>query len=147
MYVDVAVCLPLARTFVYKIEQAVEIGCRVVVPFRRREVEGFVIGFPKQAPGVEILSVSTVIDSSPLLRPEVLELCRWISKYYVSPIGEVLKSALPPGISAKYVDAATGVGAGFSRRGGRKAAIAARDRLKPAPTLTEEQACALDSIR
>src|SRR5262245_59749153 len=103
MYVDVAVCLPLARTFVYKVEQPVEIGCRVVVPFRRREVEGFIVGLPTQPPDIEIHSVSNVIDHSPLLRPDILELYRWISKYYVSPIGEVLKSALPPGIGGRVL--------------------------------------------
>ena len=38
MYADIAVCLPLVRTFVYRVNQSVETGCRVIVPFRKREV-------------------------------------------------------------------------------------------------------------
>src|SRR5687767_3166616 len=105
MYVDVAVCLPLSRTFVYTLTQPAELGCRVLVPFRKREVEGFVVGVRKEPPdGVAVLAVTSVVDCAPLLRPEVFELCRWIAEYYVSPLGEVLKGALPPGITAKHVD-------------------------------------------
>src|SRR5262245_6592841 len=99
MYVDVAVCLPLPRTFVYKTDQPVEVGCRVVVPFRKREIDGFVVELRTQVPDVEALPLHSIIDSSPLLRPDIFELCRWISSYYASPLGEVLKGALPPGIS------------------------------------------------
>src|SRR5262245_28592547 len=104
MYADVAVCLPLSRTFVYKIGEPVEIGCRVVVPFRKRDREGFVVGVRNEVlDDIEIHPITNIIDQSPLLRPEIFRLCRWISEYYVSPLGEVLKGALPPGISAKHL--------------------------------------------
>ena len=68
MYADVAVCLPLVRTFVYKLAEPAEIGCRVVVPFRKREVDGFVVGLPKAAPeGIEVLPVTSVVDRAPPL--------------------------------------------------------------------------------
>src|SRR5262245_22917221 len=99
MYADVAVCLPLVRTFVYKLPGVVETACRVVVPFRKREVEGFVVGLRKDPPrGIEVHPVTTVIDAAPLVRPDIFELCKWIADYYVAPLGEVLRSALPPGI-------------------------------------------------
>src|SRR6476659_8025683 len=104
MYVDVAVCLPLSRTFVYRTEQPVAVGCRVTVPFRKRDVDGFVVGLPNEAPKIEIHSIKEVIDLSPLLRPDIFKLCQWISEYYVSPIGEVLKAALPPGILGKHLE-------------------------------------------
>jgi primosomal protein N' (replication factor Y) (superfamily II helicase) len=105
MYADIAVCLPLTRTFVYKVTEPVEAGCRVVVPFRNREVEGFVVGLRKEPPKeIEVHSIRSIIDRAPLVRPDIFELCRWISDYYVSPPGEVLKSALPPGISARHVE-------------------------------------------
>jgi len=92
MYADVAVCLPLSRTFVYKIGEPVEIGCRVVVPFRKRDREGFVVGMRNEVlDDIEIHPITNIIDQSPLLRPEIFRLCRWISEYYVSPLGEVLK--------------------------------------------------------
>src|SRR5581483_5349614 len=105
MYADIAVCLPLVRTFVYKLKDKVEVGCRVVVPFRKRDVDGFVVGLRKDAPpNIEILEVSSVVDAVPLLRPDIFELCRWIADYYVSPFGEVLKAALPPGIKPKHIE-------------------------------------------
>jgi primosomal protein N' (replication factor Y) len=138
MYVDVAVCLPLSRTFVYKTDEAVEAGCRVVVPFRNREVEGFVVALGAQPPAIEIHSIARIVDRSPLLRSDVLELCRWISNYYVSPLGEVLKGALPPGISPKHVLKPVD-----HRTAGRSQRVAAVAPLQ----LTAEQAAALDAIR
>lgn len=105
MLAEVAVCLPLSRTFVYDLAQPAEIGCRVKVRFRNSEVEGFVVGFPKSPPaGVEIQAIREVLDAASLLQPDVLDLCRWIADYYLAPIGEVLKSALPPGIARKHLD-------------------------------------------
>ena len=78
MYADVAVCLPLSRTFVYKLSEPVEIGCRVVVPFRKHEEDGFVVSLRQDPPqGFEIQTVLKVIDLLPLIRPDVFKLCRW----------------------------------------------------------------------
>ncbi len=105
MYADIAVCLPLVRTFVYKLSESVETGCRVVVPFRKRDIEGFVVGLRKDAPrDLDVHDIRSVVDRSSLLRPDIFELCRWIAEYYVSPLGEVLKAALPPGITAKHIE-------------------------------------------
>src|SRR5438093_57864 len=105
MYADIAVCLPLARTFIYKLTTPVETGCRVVVPFRKRDVEGFVVGFRKEAPpDIEVHEIGGVLDAIPLLRPDIFNLCRWVADYYATPIGEVLKAALPTGISAQHVE-------------------------------------------
>src|SRR5262245_42524363 len=145
MYADVAVCLPLSRSFVYRVEEPVEVGCRVVVPFRKREVEGFILGLRNDVPGIETHSIKSVVDKSPLLRPQVFELCRWIAQYYVSPIGEVLKGALPPGLSAKH----------FERKPTREgphppppATLSQWERVAvAAPVLTSDQSHAFDIIR
>src|SRR5678815_209496 len=90
MLAEIAVCLPLSRTFVYELAEPAEIGCRVRVRFRSSEVEGFIVGFPASPPpGVEIQNVGELLDRSSLLRPDVLDLCRWIADYYLSPSGEV----------------------------------------------------------
>ena len=64
MYADVAVCLPLSRTFVYRLDRAVEVGCRVVVPFRKRAVDGFVVALRSIAPDFEVLGISNIIDQA-----------------------------------------------------------------------------------
>ena len=163
MYADVAVCLPLSRTFVYKLEAAVEIGCRVIVPFRKREEEGFVVALRDEAPeGVEVHVVRSLIDASPLLRPEIFELCKWISDYYISPIGEVLKSALPPGITAKHMGSLPAGEGGAKRRARARMEKSCGDPAltrvslgaspyrvgasRGAPILTDNQTRALDAI-
>jgi primosomal protein N' (replication factor Y) len=144
MYADIAVCLPLVRTFVYRVNESVETGCRVIVPFHKREVEGFVVDLRKDVPrDLEVLDIRSVVDRSPLLRPDIFKLCRWIADYYVSPPGEVLKAALPPGITAKHVE-----------RGLRPAAICWEKRsctdvaagFSPRPLLTPDQSSALSAI-
>src|SRR5204862_5964944 len=86
------------------------LGCRVLVQFRNREVEGFIVGLHRKAPdGLKILPVKETLDRDALLVPDVFELCKWISEYYMAPLGEVLKSALPPGITQKHVDRFNGV--------------------------------------
>src|SRR5215510_8180599 len=103
MYADVAVCLPLVRTFIYELSGPIGIGCRVLVPFRRRSTEGFVVGIRNEAPDrLQVHAIQKLIDESPLIQPDIFELCRWIADYYVTPLGEVLKSALPPGITGKH---------------------------------------------
>ena len=153
MYVDVAVCVPLSRTFVYRTDEPIEIGSRVVVSFRKREVEGFVVRVRQDKPDREVHPIVSVIDQAPLMRSEIFELCRWISEYYVSPFGEVLKGALPPGILPKHV--------GASEAQARQPAASSNDRpfLKNAPNfsktggdtpplqLTIDQSRALDVIR
>ncbi len=159
MYADIAVCLPLVRTFVYKLNEPAEIGCRVIVPFRKRGTDGFVVGLSKTAPaGIDIFPVQSVVDRAPLLPPDIFELCKWISDYYVSPLGEVLKAALPPGISAKHLENA-GAGSGRRERIGDKGSDPVNPvspggltpcprfvhaGLKPAPT--DDQRRALDAI-
>jgi len=100
MYADVAVCLPLSRTFVYRLTEPVEVGCRVLVPFRKREEDGFVVSIRSDAPpGLQIQPIVKAVDLQPLIDDDVFKLCRWISDYYLAPWGEVLKAALPPGIT------------------------------------------------
>jgi primosomal protein N' (replication factor Y) len=145
MFVDIAVCLPLTRTFVYETDEQVEIGCRVVVPFRRRDADGFVVGLRKDAPDIQIHTVKAIVDSAPLLRPDIFKLCRWISEYYVSPLGEVLKAALPPGISTKYL--MTGQCPPYKGGQPRSEATGRESLTLHRPTLTAEQSQAFEAIR
>ncbi|HEX6940449.1 MAG TPA: primosomal protein N' [Longimicrobiales bacterium] len=101
MLVDVALPVPVPRTFTYRVEQgAVEVGSRVLVPFGRRRLIGWVVGHPPEAgPGVRIRAVSAVLDAAPSLTADLLRLCRWVADYYVAPLGQVLRSALPAVLS------------------------------------------------
>jgi primosomal protein N' (replication factor Y) len=98
-WVEVAVALPLRQTFTYRNPyqpRPLRLGTQVTVPFGPRVVTGFVVGHPATAPG-PVKDVLDVLDADTLLEAEVLELCRWAASYYLSPLGEVLKTALPQG--------------------------------------------------
>jgi primosomal protein N' (replication factor Y) len=106
--VEVAVGLPVFKTFHYRIPEkmigALRIGMRVLVPFKGRKVTGFSIDLLDQPPkGVEekLREVEDLLDEAPLIDPQMLRFCRWISDYYLYPLGEVIKTGLPPGLQLK----------------------------------------------
>jgi primosomal protein N' (replication factor Y) len=106
--VEVAVGLPVFKTFHYRIPEkmigSLQIGMRVLVPFKGRKVTGFSIDLLDQPPkGVEekLREVEDLLDEAPLIDPQMLRFCRWISDYYLYPLGEVIKTGLPPGLQLK----------------------------------------------
>jgi primosomal protein N' (replication factor Y) (superfamily II helicase) len=106
--VEVAVGLPVFKTFHYRIPEkmigSLQIGMRVLVPFKGRKVTGFSIDLLDQPPkGVEekLREVEDLLDEAPLIDPSMLRFCRWISDYYLYPLGEVIKTGLPPGLQLK----------------------------------------------
>ncbi|RQD77813.1 MAG: primosomal protein N' [Candidatus Syntrophonatronum acetioxidans] len=70
-------------------------GMRVLVPFAGQKITGFVTGFDEVPQVKEVKEIIQVIDSFPLMTEELLELARWISLYYICPLGEVLRAILP----------------------------------------------------
>ena len=107
-FVEVAVALPVSKTFHYRIPEkmigSLQIGMRVLVPFKGRKVTGFSIDLSDQPPkGVEekLREVEDLLDEAPLIDPDMLRFCRWISDYYLYPLGEVIKTGLPPGLQLK----------------------------------------------
>ena len=72
------------------------IGARVWVPFRNKVRLGIVVAINiADDPSRTLKSIATVIDEKPLLPGDILELCQWISRYYQSPLSEVIPLALP----------------------------------------------------
>jgi primosomal protein N' (replication factor Y) (superfamily II helicase) len=109
MLVDVALPLPLPRNFAYRIEAAVQPGTRVRVPFAGRKLVGWVVGevtAPRELK--RIRDVDRVLDDEPSVPADVLELCRWIADYYLTPLGLVLRGALPALLSDTARDATPG---------------------------------------
>ncbi len=67
----------------------------MLVPFRRGERIGWVVGPGEDAPPKGLRKVLSVLDRRPTVPPDLLALCRWMADYYVSPLGITLRSALP----------------------------------------------------
>ncbi len=99
--IDVVVPLPLDTAYTYFFPSTlgpVQIGMRVLVPFGRRTLTAYVIGFNKHPTG-ELKEVLSLLDPEPLFTKEELEFFRWGAGYYLHPLGEVIKAALPAGIN------------------------------------------------
>lgn len=99
-YIEVALPLPLFQTFTYSIEgEPPPEGTRVVVPFRRDEHIGWVVGVTDDPGPHRIRSILDRLDRAPSLRPDILELARWMAEYYLAPLGLVLRTVLPSVLS------------------------------------------------
>ncbi len=102
-HVSVAVPLPVHDTYTYQIPDPLRPlicpGKRVLVPFRSRRVTGYVTGPGVAVRGKPIKSILDVLDEWPLFPPDMVPFFQWISGYYMHPLGEVIKGALPGGIN------------------------------------------------
>ncbi|MBI1922134.1 MAG: primosomal protein N' [Geobacter sp.] len=100
--IEVAVPLQLSATFHYavpeKLRPCVQVGKRVLVPFGRRKLTGYVLGFPSSTEQ-ELKEVLEVLDEEPLFTPEELTFYRWVGEYYHAPLGSVIRTALPAGLT------------------------------------------------
>ncbi|MDM8538232.1 primosomal protein N', partial [Desulfobacterales bacterium HSG17] len=77
----------------------ISIGKRVLVPFGKRRISGFIMGKGENSGRYPIKNILDVLDENPLFLPEMIPFFYWISDYYMYPIGEVIKSALPGGLT------------------------------------------------
>ena len=105
-YVDVILPLPLEGTFTYSVpepmETQVRMGVRVLVPLgRSKTYTAMAVRLHSEKPEFETRPIIQVIDAEPVLIEQQLRLWQWISTYYMSPIGDVFKAALPAGLKAE----------------------------------------------
>lgn len=105
-YVDVILPLPLEGTFTYSVPEPmvaqVRMGVRVLVPLgRSKTYTAMAMRLHSEKPEFETRHIIQVIDAEPVLIEQQLRLWQWISTYYMSPIGDVFKAALPAGLKAE----------------------------------------------
>jgi len=96
--VNVAVFAALRDPLTYRVPDSMEvrIGQRVLVPLGTRRTTGIVLeSAARVAPGVKVREILRVLDSEPVLSPELLTLGLWIAEYYLAPVGEVFRAMLP----------------------------------------------------
>ena len=117
-YANIILPLPLDGYFTYcvpdDLASRVQNGMRVTVPFGKSKtyvgvVAEYPVDVPKSAEEVAqqgkkkivYKNIADVLDDTPILLPQQLRLWKWIADYYMSPIGDVYKAALPSGLKAE----------------------------------------------
>ena len=105
--IEVAVALPVYQTYTYGvpeelIDQAAP-GRRVLIPFGKRQVTGYVLGSEETLPDRALKPILDFPDEAPLFPSAMISFFRWIADYYIHPIGEVIKCALPGGLNIQDV--------------------------------------------
>ena len=92
---------------------SLKVGQRVRVPLgkRNRPTPGYVISiqpttdYPKTK---QIKSLIGIEDERVLVPPRLMELARWMSRYYVTPLGAVLDAVIPSAVKKR-------VGVGYAQ--------------------------------
>ncbi|WP_173198776.1 primosomal protein N' [Geobacter sp. SVR] len=101
--IEVAVPLPLEKTYHYLVPAGlvhrIATGRRVFVPFGGRRLSAYILGTVECDETGGLKEIIDVIDDEPLWTENELDFFRWIASYYLHPLGEVLKTALPSGIN------------------------------------------------
>ena len=103
IYADVILPLPLEGVFTYSVpdslKEQVKTGFRVLVPFGRSKTYiGIVANIHDNTPTFKVKDISAVLDNSRMVIDKQLRLWQWISKYYMSSIGDVYNAAFPAGL-------------------------------------------------
>lgn len=92
------------KTFTYHIPDGMKAkeGMRALVPFGRRNIEGFIIRIYDEVElDYEVKDIIQLVDEKPVLNEEMLELGKYISKKTLSPLTLSYQTMLPSGLKAK----------------------------------------------
>ncbi len=106
MFAKIVFPLPFRNAFTYSVpeefESLVFIGVRVVVPFGKRTLTGFVIDIVEEAEtDHKIKPIRDVLDTAPIFDKNELKFYEWISDYYISSLGEALRNSVPYGLDVE----------------------------------------------
>lgn len=109
-YADIVFPTAVRQSFTYQISEGIEpdikIGQRVWVPLRNYFAIGVVVQLHDRTPDFNTRPIKKVLDEHPVIDGELLELTKWVHRFYYSSWGEVIQAALPAGlnfISKKYI--------------------------------------------
>jgi len=106
-FAEVAVPVAVHGSFTYSIPEelrdGVRLGSRVEVPLGTKRTTGFVVALIDRVDDESKLKPIRALldDDEPALTPEIIDLCRWAAEYYIAPLGEMLRTALPANMAAR----------------------------------------------
>ncbi|MDQ1284023.1 MAG: hypothetical protein QG620_371 [Patescibacteria group bacterium] len=100
--------IPLTRnqSFSYLSETEIPAGTLVSAPLFRRKVEGVVLESKKDFPrlgNIELKNIDKVLEES-FLTDKQIKLAKFISEYYISPLGVVMKNFVPKRVKSRSIE-------------------------------------------
>ena len=107
MYVEIAFPISSYKIFSYKVpsklRDQIKLGIRVSAPFNKRIITGIVVNVSNSNKYKgKTYSIDDIIDDNIRLSNNLFLLLKWVSKYYVAPMGKVLQVALPKNLTSSY---------------------------------------------
>ncbi len=104
-FANIAFNIPVSSLFTYSIpdelKPEVSRGIRVLAPFGNKDITGIVVSMSDNTDLTKLKDIKRVLDPVPVLSGEMISFCKWISAYYISPIGEVIFAAVPKGVNVE----------------------------------------------
>jgi len=99
----IVVEISLDREFDYRIpshlQDSIRVGSQVEVPFKSRELRGFVVGLANHSAfGDKLKEIARVVGDKPLIPDSVMKLAYWIADYYCAPIEAAVRTVLPSAV-------------------------------------------------
>ncbi len=95
--------MPVRGTFTYLVPQSLAsraaAGKRALVPFGRRRTTGYILGPAASSDVAGLKSILDVLDDSPIFPASMISFLRWTAEYYQHPLGDVIQTALPGGLT------------------------------------------------
>ena len=103
MFAQVVFPLPFRNAFTYSVPDEIisllQIGVRVIAPFGKRTLTGFVVNTSdKSEVADKIKPLLDILDETPLFNKNDLKFYEWLADYYLCSLGEALKLAVPYGL-------------------------------------------------
>ena len=106
-YADILLPVPLEGFFTYavpeRLREQIAFGMRVLVNFGpKKTYVGIVVRIHDEEPkGYNTKEIIDIADKQPMLLDKQLQLWQWIAEYYLAPIGDIYKAAMPAGLKAE----------------------------------------------
>ncbi len=104
-YLEVAAAAPISRPLTYRSPTVCKVplqaGLRLLVPLGPRQITGYLLTVSNTAPPAKykIREITDILDQQPLFPGSMVNFFRWLADYYQYPIGEIIKAALPGGLT------------------------------------------------
>lgn len=107
---DIYINIPvksIAKPYTYLIPKQfdiLDIGCRVLVPFGNRIMEGFIIKIYPENNTVDttkLKEIKDIIDTQPWFTPNMYATAKWMANFYLCSLGETMRLFIPGKNSVK----------------------------------------------